>query len=128
MNDAMKHGAVSWVELCTGDPQAAEGFYQQVFGWELERDAMGHEGYTVAKVDGKPVAGLMKTPPQCPSHVPPHWGVYVTVADLDATVAKAERLGGKVCVGPMEIEGVGRFAAVQDPQGAVIHAIQYAQS
>ena len=122
----MKQGAIGWVELCTTDPKAAQGFYRDLFGWQFEADAMGHEGYTVAKVDGKGVAGVMGMPPGCPPGVPPHWGVYVSVQDIDATAAKARKLGGKVLAGPMEIERVGRFAVIQDPQGAVISAIQFA--
>ena len=119
-------GAVSWVELNTTDPKAAGTFYKALFGWQLEADAMGHAGYTVVKVDGKGVAGIMGMPPGCPAHVGPHWNVYVTVKDIDATAAKAAKLGGKVLAGPMDIERVGRFAVIQDPQGAVICAIQFA--
>ena len=56
--------------------------------------------------------------------VPPHWGVYFQVADCDATAAKAAGLGGKLCFGPHDIAKVGRFAAVQDPQGAGFSVIR----
>ena len=35
--------------------------------------------------------------------VPPHWAIYVTVADCDERVARAVQLGGKVCVPPTDI-------------------------
>ncbi|HWZ84661.1 MAG TPA: VOC family protein, partial [Thermoanaerobaculia bacterium] len=58
------------------------------------------------------------------SHVPPNWSPYFQVADCDASAAKATSLGGRLIVGPMEIAKVGRFAVVQDPQGAVFQMFQ----
>lgn len=57
--------------------------------------------------------------------MPPTWGVYITVADVDATAEQAKLLGGKVLMSPMAIAGVGRFALIQDPQGATFCVITY---
>ena len=119
------NGAFSWMELMTTDPKAAERFYSQLLGWELEANAMGHAGYTVVKAGGQAIGGIMQMPKEVPAGVPPHWGGYVTVADVDATVKKAQSLGGKVHVQPREIPKVGRFAVLADPQGAVFSVIQY---
>lgn len=48
----------------------------------------------------------------------PYWTPYFEVADCDATAAKAEESGGKVRLTPELMEGVGRFAKLQDPFGA----------
>ena len=58
--------------------------------------------------------------------VPPHWMIYITVADCDARAAQAKQLGGGVCVPPTDIANVGRFAVVNDPQGATFSLIQLA--
>jgi predicted enzyme related to lactoylglutathione lyase len=52
------------------------------------------------------------------------WIAYVSVKDINASVAKLTSLGGKVCKGPFPIPTVGQIAIVQDPQGAVfgLHA------
>jgi hypothetical protein len=42
----------------------------------------------------------------------------VAVTDCDASANKVTKLGGKVLVPPTDIPNVGRFAIVQDPQGA----------
>jgi predicted enzyme related to lactoylglutathione lyase len=59
--------------------------------------------------------------------MPPAWGNYITVKDVDATVALAKDLGGKVLVEPRDIPEVGRFCVIQDPQGAWLTAITYKQ-
>jgi predicted enzyme related to lactoylglutathione lyase len=51
--------------------------------------------------------------------VPAHWGVYFAVDDCDATVEKAKGMGATSCVPPTDIPNVGRFAVIQDPQGAI---------
>lgn len=118
-------GAFSWVELLTTDPAAAGTFYGELFGWELEDSPMGGRSYTVVKVQGQAVGGIMKMPAEAPPGVPPHWGAYVTVTDVDATVAKAESLGGQALVPAMDIPQVGRFAVIRDPQGAALAVIAY---
>lgn len=80
--------------------------------------------YTITKIGDEGVGGIMPLPPEAEA-VPPHWGVYVTVDDVDATAAKAEELGGKIHVPPTDIPNVGRFCVIQDPQGSVISAITY---
>jgi predicted enzyme related to lactoylglutathione lyase len=69
----------------------------------------------------------MTVPPQAEG-TPPNWGCYVTVSDVDATAAKAEELGGKILMPPTDIPNVGRFSVLQDPQGAVISEITYAEN
>lgn len=118
------HGALSWGELMTSDPDAAIAFYSQLFGWEVEEMSNAAMRYTVVKAGGEAIGGIMKTPEQAQG-LPPTWFNYVTVKDIDAIAARTTELGGRVMMGPQEIPGVGRFAVIQDPQGAVINAIQY---
>jgi len=49
----------------------------------------------------------------------------VTVDQVDATVAQATALGGKVIAPAMDIPGVGRMAVIADPQGATLSVMQY---
>ncbi len=123
--DPTKHGAFSWCELMTTDPNAAKEFYGPLFGWEFEDIENSCVPYAILKADGAPQGGVMAKPPQLPANVPPYWGVYVTVDDVHAVAAKAVALGGMILRPPTEIPNVGTFAVIQDPQGAVISAITY---
>ena len=126
MNDPYRQpGAFSWFELMTTDVEGAKTFYTRLFGWETEDMPMENMSYTITKIGDEGVGGIMPMPPEAEG-APPHWGVYVTVEDVDFTAKKAEELGGKVHVPPTEIPGVGRFCLIQDPQGALISAITYA--
>ena len=126
--ELQQHGAFSWFELMTDDLEGAKRYYQELFGWELERYPMG-EGmeYWVVKVGGEGVGGIMAKPPQA-ADAPSYWGTYVAVDDVDAVAERTVALGGTLLVPPQEIPKVGRFCVLQDPQGAVISAITYAEA
>ncbi len=121
-----QHGAFSWGELMTSDQNSAKAFYTSLFGWETEEMAMEGMDYTVVKVGEEPIGGIMLKSPDC-KEMPPAWGLYVTVDDIDATAAKVEDLGGRIIRPPTDIPKVGRFCVLQDPQGAIISAITYAE-
>ncbi len=73
--------------------------------------------YTVFKRGGTSAGGMMKITPDMGKMLP-HWLAYFEVADCDGTVAKAKGMGAKVTVPATAIPNVGRFAVLQDPQGA----------
>ena len=125
MNPFETHGAFSWSELMTSDPKAACDFYGKVFGWKVETSDMGTGPYHVLKVGDASVGGIMGKPPGTPKDMPSMWGSYVTVANLDETLAAVKRLGGGVLMEPMDVKGVGRMAGIRDPQGAALSVIQY---
>lgn len=122
----LKNGAFSWFELMTTDVEGAKAFYSKLLGWKTEDIAMANINYTVVKVNEEDVAGIMTMPPDS-QDMPPTWGIYITVDDVDATTKLAIELGGKVLVEPREIPDVGKFSVIQDPQGAWFAAITYNQ-
>jgi len=122
---AMKtHGAFSWNELMTNDVDGAKAFYQKLLGWELSDMDTSFGTYTMAKSGDMDVAGIMATPKEAEG-MPPMWGAYVTVDDVDAIQAKVTELGGTVILPPQDIPNVGRFLVMQDPQGAPLVLITY---
>ena len=70
------------------------------------------------------VAGIMAIPDKV-TGMPPCWGGYVTVDNVDALLPKVTQLGGKVIVPPQDIPDIGRFTVIQDPQGAMLSLINY---
>ena len=113
-------GTLCWTELTTSDLRAAESFYTGLVGWTPKRSdpAAGME-YTEMSNQGQTGVGMMPKPPQLPPHVPSFWMPYFMVANVDASADKAKQLGGKLMVPPQDIEKIGRFSVVADPQGAV---------
>jgi hypothetical protein len=116
-------GSLGWVELITDNVDAAGSFYAKLTGWTPEFGT-NPMPYTTFRVDGRPVAGMMEKPPDM-AGAPNHWSIYYSVQDADAAFATAQKLGAGAIVPPMDIPGVGRFACVIDPQGAVFNVITF---
>jgi predicted enzyme related to lactoylglutathione lyase len=125
MDPYQTHGAFSWSELMTSNPKAAGDFYGKLFGWKIEVSDMGTGPYHVVKVGDTSVGGIMGMPPGAPAGMPPMWGCYVTVNNVDDTLETCKRLGGSVLMEAMDVKTVGRMAVIRDPQGAALSVIQY---
>ncbi len=124
MNIKKQHGAFSWNELMTTDTGAAKKFYGTLFGWNLDEMQVGDMEYTIVKANDTEIAGIMGMPPEA-AGMPPHWGAYVTVDDVDASAKEVEALGGKIILPPKDIPDVGRFCVICDPQDATLSMISY---
>jgi predicted enzyme related to lactoylglutathione lyase len=120
---ANETGAVTWNEFMTRDFAAASAFLAEVFGYTYTDMGGGGFVYSTIEVDGNTVAGIGQLPEEVPAHVPPHWRVYFSVDDADATVAKLTSLGGTVIRPPQDMP-YGRHADVADPQGAMFSVIK----
>jgi predicted enzyme related to lactoylglutathione lyase len=117
------HGTFIWHELMTPDPAAAKAFYGKLLGWEPTDMQMDGFIYTSLAVPGFPfgVAGLMALTEEMKGQgIPPNWTGYIGVDDVDRTANDYAANGGVICRPPEDIPGVGRFAVVADPQGAVL--------
>jgi predicted enzyme related to lactoylglutathione lyase len=118
-------GALAWNELSTRDVPAATAFYSEVFGWEAETVDMGDMTYTMWRLDGQEIGGMMAMPAEVPAEVPSYWLAYFGTDDCDATVAAATADGASLLAGPMDIPN-GRFAVMADPTGALFAFIALA--
>jgi hypothetical protein len=117
-----KPGTISWTDLATTDPAAAKEFYAALFGWEYDDQPAG-EGviYSMAKLGGRSAAAISpQQPDEAAQGIPPHWNVYVTVEDVEATTAKVGEAGGRVLAGPFDVLDAGRMTVLADPAGAVL--------
>jgi uncharacterized protein len=113
-------GNFVWYELMTSDAKAGEAFYRDVVGWGAQGAGMPGVDYTLMTVGSTPVAGMMTLPADaCAAGARPGWIGYVGTDDVDASAIKVIKLGGHVHKQPTDIPGVGRFAVVGDPHGAV---------
>jgi predicted enzyme related to lactoylglutathione lyase len=118
-------GRFVWHELLTTDPVSAQDFYTQVIGWGTQKFEGSPAGdYTMWMAGEAPIGGVMKLPADAAAMgAPPNWLAYVEVPDVDETVVQAQQLGAQLLVPAEDIPDVGRFAVLQDPQGAVFAVI-----
>lgn len=113
---------LTWNELMTRDIEAAKSFYAKVFDWTYETD---ESGYVAVKAEDRTQAGMMAMTEEM-TQIPPNWGHYFLVEDVNALAEKTKKLGGSVLVPVTPAGDIGEFAVLQDPQGAVFNIIRYA--
>lgn len=118
-------GSFIWYELTTNDSDAAAAFYGKVIGWTVGDNAMEHAGMDyrmIERTDGGYAGGLFAmTEDMVDQGAKPGWTGYIQVPDVDAKAAEIEAEGGKTYLPATTMEGVGRFAMVGDPLGAVFY-------
>jgi uncharacterized protein len=118
-------GDASWHELMTTDAEAAMKFYSEVFGWQpSEAMDMGEMGkYQMFNRPVGMIGGMMNKPKEM-ANVPPNWGIYFLVSDINAAIERVKANGGQILNGPMEVPGGDWIVNAMDPQGAAfsLHA------
>jgi predicted enzyme related to lactoylglutathione lyase len=101
-------------EIRSTDPDATRAFFAELFGWTYSEGAF--PGYTFVDTG---VEGAL------PTAIGPLQGgndavlFFVGVEDVEATLAKAEELGGKTIQTAQQVPGV-TFGVLADAQGHVV--------
>jgi hypothetical protein len=103
-------------EICAKDMGKAREFYGKLFDWNMKHDEAMN--YTIVEVgEGGIGGGIMQAEE---GKFPPYVAFYVQVDDLEASVKKAEELGGVIICPPTPIPNMGRFAMFNDLDGNMI--------
>jgi predicted enzyme related to lactoylglutathione lyase len=113
-------------EIHAANPQRAQSFYSQMFGWEFS--AFGPPGqYWVVKTGQGPGidGGLIQRRGPDP-HDGQSVNAFVCTVDvpaLDVAVEKAQSLGATLALPKMPIPGIGWLAYVKDTEGNLLGMI-----
>ncbi|TMK76435.1 MAG: VOC family protein [Actinobacteria bacterium] len=104
---------VDWFEISCVEAEKAYDWYRDVFGWTIKADPMP-EGQPHAQIDtgGGIHGGIGGTPTGQPMVT-----TYALVNDLGEYLKRAENLGAKTVMEPMQVDPKTRIAAFVDPHG-----------
>jgi predicted enzyme related to lactoylglutathione lyase len=108
-------GQVIHFEVTGKDQKALQSYYSDLFGWKLNTDFPGGYGMTDRSQTGV-VVGVAGTQDGSAGLVTG----YVRVADINATLAKAESLGGHTIMPRFSPDGSAYLALVADPEGHIV--------
>lgn len=117
-------GTVGWFDLTVPDAAKVRDFYAAVVGWTTTEVPMGgYSDYCMHPGDCAPVAGVCHAR-GANSNLPPAWLIYVTVANLKASLKKCSEMGGEVLGSERDMGSYGTMAVIRDPAGAVCALIE----
>jgi predicted enzyme related to lactoylglutathione lyase len=118
MGGTPRPGTITWTDLTVENADQLRDFYEAVAGWAPEAVSMGsYSDYSMNDANGEAAAGICHARGGN-ADLPPQWLVYITVEDLDHSIAECQRLGGSTIVPPRSYAG-GRYCVIKDPAGAV---------
>jgi predicted enzyme related to lactoylglutathione lyase len=102
---------VDWFEVLGSDPERTQRFYSELFGWTV--DESGPLGYRLVDTGaGRGIQGGLGSGTEA------RWAtVYASVPDVEATLGRAEELGGSRVYGPVAVDDHMDTGAFRDPAG-----------
>ncbi len=103
---------VVFFEIRGKDSKRLQEFYASLFGWKIDSIMMNY-GMVEPGIGG-PEEGVGGGISQGDT---PLLTIYVQVLDLNETLAKAEEMGGKAVMQPMDTPDGPRIAVFEDPEG-----------
>jgi predicted enzyme related to lactoylglutathione lyase len=112
-------GRLVHFELPAEDTKRSMRFYEQLFGWKFTN--WGEDApveYNMTEAGGEPAGAVY--PKQSGESGPI---IYFDTADIDATVARINELGGRA-EEKQQIPGVGWYARAWDTEGNAISLFQ----
>src|SRR5918998_4645164 len=113
-------GSIGWTDLTVPNADLVRDFYADVVGWAPTALSMGAYSDYLMQAPGAPAPQAGVCHARGPNAgLPAVWLVYITVADLAASLDACRARGGEVVSGPRGAGGGAQFAIIRDPAGAV---------
>ena len=103
------------------DQAKQEAFYREMFDWDITQNE-GSPIATISPGKGPPeegVGGSLIQSERAPAVV-----IYIQVASLGQSLERAEALGGKAIMQPVDLPNGPTIAQIEDPEGNLIGLVQ----
>jgi uncharacterized protein len=114
-------------EIVGKDADKLQGYYSELFGWEIDADNPMRYGIvqreTNVTANGIGIGGGVGPGPD---GYPGHVTFYVEVPDVEAALAKAESLGGSRVMGPEKVMEQVELGLFNDPEGHLVGVVKSA--
>ena len=108
-------------EIIARDPDAVRSYYGDLFEWEYDADNPVSYAVVRRQDDDAGIGGGIGSAPEGYAG---HVTFYVEVDDVEASLAKAESLGGSRMMGPDKVmEGV-EIGLFNDPEGNTVGVVK----
>jgi len=119
-------------EMPATDKKRMSDFYTKTFGWKMQQLGPDMGEYVVvtttetdenriAKKPGTINGGFYTKSAESPAQYP---SIVIAVDDINESIKKVTKSGGKVHGEPHEIPGVGKFVYFEDTEGNIASILQ----
>lgn len=112
-------------EVVGNDGKKLQKYYSELFDWDIHADNDTGYGLVVREANLNPDGiGIGGGVSQGPEGYGGHVTFYVEVPDVEAALAKAEKLGGSRIFGPDKVMDMMVLGQFSDPEGHVIGVVE----
>ncbi|HSD64424.1 MAG TPA: VOC family protein [Ignavibacteriaceae bacterium] len=130
-----KMSPVVHFEMAAEDRKRMADFYTKVFGWKTEMLGPDMGNYVVVRTSETDEKGHPKTPgnigggfyQKMEDPDMNHPSVVIAVEDLNDSVSKVKKSGGKILGDPADIPGIGKYVSFKDTEGNRVGMLQPSQ-
>ncbi len=127
-----KMNPVVHFEMPAEDTARMKEFYTSAFGWQMKQYGPEMGNYIVAQTTETGENGMIQTPgtinggfyPKTDDPISNHPSVVIAVEDINESIEKIKKAGGKMLNEPMDIPGVGKYASFKDTEGNRVSVLQ----
>lgn len=109
-------------EIVGQDWEKLTNYYSELFGWTFDTENPSPLRYGVVKPDS--TSGIGGGLGSAPEGYPGHVTFYVGVPDVEASLAKAESMGGTRMMGPDKMSEDLEIGLFTDPEGHTIGLVR----
>lgn len=118
--DLPVYGAPCWIDITSGDLEAAKPVYNAVFGWDFTDQGEDFGHYHLVTIGADAIGGAMQFDSQFMSPDADNaWTVYFATGDVAASLERVTKLGGTVLSPAMVVGNQGSMGVAMDPAGFV---------
>src|SRR5262245_44205694 len=121
----MKQSPVVWFEVMGHDGEKMRRFYGELFGWKLDAENPGR--YAMVKANGQGIpGGIGEVAAGAQAGMPsrPWLTFYVSTDDVEASLSRAEKLGGRKLLAPKKLPEGPEIGLFEDPEGNLVGLVR----
>jgi uncharacterized protein len=109
---------IVYFEIVGDDAALLRSYYSELLGWRFDNDAppRGFDYASIRADDAGVGGGIGAAAPGTDGYLT----FYVGVTDVETTLARAQRLGGKRIFGPDRVSDTLELGMFKDPEGHVV--------
>ena len=108
-----------WHELFSPEPEKSAGFYADICTGDIEKMVLSSSNlpYFIVRMSNGGSLGITGLPSES---IPMGWYGYIFTEDMNQTLERVKKLGGRIVLPATMEKGIGKYALISDPEGVVL--------
>jgi predicted enzyme related to lactoylglutathione lyase len=120
-----REGDWVWLQLLSRDASKAAAFYSKLGAYQITKNTAENRTSDVFLSSGGIARATVRTLRDKHRNTAPTWLPFVRVKNIQSSLGKVAKFGGKIVIKPSPDLNQGRIAVVSDPTGAAVGIMEW---